>query len=116
MTFSYKTDYTAEGLDRLLSTLKSEGETRTKLEELIASYVDQCQALEDAAFPLIDELSIDGATGAVSVNAEVVFTGIRVPLGLIDAPSVDLGTQVVDAFLDRGAIIRLRTTFQEGFE
>jgi len=58
-----KSDYTAEGLDRLLSTLKSEGETRTKLEHLIASYLDEAQVLEDAAFPLIDELSISGATG-----------------------------------------------------
>jgi hypothetical protein len=56
---TYKTDYTSEGLDRLLSTLKG----GTKLEALVASYVDRVQELEDAAFPVYAQWDIETATG-----------------------------------------------------
>jgi len=53
-----KTDYTSEGLDRLLTTLQGGAKT----EALVAAYVDRAQELEDAAFPLYSQWDIETAT------------------------------------------------------
>lgn len=55
----HKTDYTAEALERLLSTLQG----GTKTEALVSSYLDRCQELEDAAYELLEQRGIDSATG-----------------------------------------------------
>ena len=54
-----KTDYTAEGLLRLLTTLQG----GANYEALASSFLDRCQELETAAFPLYTERNIDTATG-----------------------------------------------------
>jgi hypothetical protein len=54
-----KTDYTAEGLGRLLDQF--DGSVNLRL--LAASYIDQVQAFEDAAHPLLLERNILVATG-----------------------------------------------------
>lgn len=53
------TTITADGLARLLDQF--DGSINLRL--LAASYLDQAQALEDAAFPILTERSIDNMTG-----------------------------------------------------
>lgn len=54
-----KLDYTTEALDRLLESLKE----RDKVAALVASFLDRCQELEDAAYPIIEQRDIDQAVG-----------------------------------------------------
>lgn len=56
-----KTDYTSEALDRLLSTLKGDPKT----DALISSFVDRCQELEDAAYPMVEQRNLDVAEGTM---------------------------------------------------
>lgn len=54
-----KTDYTQEAIGRLLASLAD----KTTLNALISSFLDRCQELEDAAYPLYEQRNIDDATG-----------------------------------------------------
>ena len=59
MAIVTKTDYTTEGLSRLLDTLSG----AVKLEALVSSYLDRAQECEDAIFPLVAARDIGTATG-----------------------------------------------------
>lgn len=54
-----KTNYTSEGQDRLLQSLKE----REDVLALSAAYLDRCQEFEDAAYPIIEQRNIDDAVG-----------------------------------------------------
>lgn len=54
-----KTDYRSEAIGRLLASLQD----KANLNALVSAFLDRCQELEDAAFPLYTQRNIDSAEG-----------------------------------------------------
>jgi len=81
-----------DGIDRLIEQFKGS----VNLVALLTSYLNQCQALEDAAWPLLGERSLDNATGD---RLDGIGELINLPRGGRDDTAYRLALQVEFAII-----------------